>query len=83
VTAPQAELRIATRTSARNAVVVPAQRSKALRKRPAAMRRASAITTTMAIRRKSFVTYPRSQAAARSRLADGAPTAREVPLRDP
>ncbi len=57
--------------------------SKALRKRPAAIRSASAITTTTAMRRKSFVTYPRSHAAARSRAAEGAPTAREVPLRDP
>src|SRR5439155_3125995 len=60
-----------------------AQCSKALRKRPAAMRSASAITTTIAMRRKSLVTYPRSQAAARSRPCDGAPTAREVPVRDP
>ena len=44
---------------------------------------ASAITTTMAIRRKSFVTKFRSQFAARSSVADGAPTARDVPLREP
>jgi hypothetical protein len=37
----------------------------------------------MAMRRKSFVTYPRSHAAARSRPADGAPTARDVPPRAP
>ena len=60
-----------------------AQCSKALRKRPAPTRSASAITTTIAMRRKSLVTYPRSHAAARSRPCDGAPTAREVPVRDP
>jgi hypothetical protein len=35
------------------------------------------------MRRKSFVTYPRSHAAARSKPCDGAPTARDVPVRDP
>jgi hypothetical protein len=58
------------------------QRSKALRRKPATIISASAMATTIAIRRKSFMTYPRSHTAARSRAGDGAPTARDVPLRD-
>jgi hypothetical protein len=57
-------------------------RSRKFRRRPAATSSASAMTTTTAMRRKSFVTYPRSHAAARSRPGEGAPTARDVPVRD-